>query len=96
MQNIIDNGYIMPFITIHLSFYAPDNKSSLRNSRFVPQAAYSKERQVIKYQRQRGFHIPELGKFLKATYRRLQRHQRILVYIVLDQVVHQQQPITAS
>ena len=25
---------------------------------------YSKQNQVIKYQRQRGFHIPELGKFL--------------------------------
>ena len=33
-----DNGYIMPFITIPSSFYAPNNKSSLRNSRFVSQA----------------------------------------------------------
>ena len=38
VQNIIDNGYIMPFITIPPSFYAPNNKSSLRNSRFVSQA----------------------------------------------------------
>ena len=38
VQNIIDNGYIMPFITIPPSFYAPSNKSSLRNSRFVSQA----------------------------------------------------------
>ena len=28
----------MPFITITPSFYAPNNKSSLRNSRFVSQA----------------------------------------------------------
>ena len=55
-----------------------------------------KQSQVIKFQRQRRFHIPELGKFLKVTYRRLQRHPRILVYTVLAQVVHQQQPITAS
>ena len=38
VQNVIDNGYIMPFITIPRSFYAPNNKSSLRNSRFVSQA----------------------------------------------------------
>ena len=38
VQNIIDNGYIMPFITIPPCFYAPNNKSSLRNSRFVSQA----------------------------------------------------------
>ena len=38
VQNIINNGYIMPFITIPPSFYAPNNKSSLRNSRFVSQA----------------------------------------------------------
>ena len=50
----------------------------------------------MKYQRQRGFHISELGKFLKATYQRLRRHSRILVCTVLDQVVHHQQPITAS
>ena len=37
VQNITDNGYIMPFITIPSSFYAPNNKSSLRNSRFVSQ-----------------------------------------------------------
>ena len=59
-------------------------------------AAYSKQSQVIKYQRQRGFHIPELGKFLKAPYRRLQRHPRILVYTVLNQVMQQQQPLMAS
>ena len=50
----------------------------------------------MKYQRQRGFHIPELGKFLKAPYRRLQRHPRILVYTVLNQVMQQQQPLMAS
>ena len=38
VQNIIDNGYIMPFITIRPSFYVPNNKSTLRNSRFVSQA----------------------------------------------------------
>ena len=38
VQNIIDNVYIMPFITIPPSFYAPNNKSSLRNSRFISQA----------------------------------------------------------
>ena len=38
MQNIIDNGYIIPFITIPPLFYAPNNKSSLRNSKFVSQA----------------------------------------------------------
>ena len=38
MQNIIDNGYIIPFITIPPSFYAPNNKSNLRNSKFVSQA----------------------------------------------------------
>ena len=38
VQNIIDNGYIIPFFTITPSFYAPSNKSSLRNSRFVSQA----------------------------------------------------------
>ena len=37
-QNIIDNGYIIHFITIPPSFYAPNNKSSLRNSKFVSQA----------------------------------------------------------
>ena len=36
--------------------------------------------QVIKYQRQRVFHIPELGKFLKTAYRRLRRHPRSLVF----------------
>ena len=38
VQNIIDNGYIMPFITITPSLYAPNNKSNLMNSRFVFQA----------------------------------------------------------
>ena len=38
VQNITDNGYIIPFITIPPSFYAPNNKSSLRNSRFVSHA----------------------------------------------------------
>ena len=38
VRNIIDNGYIIPFITIPPSIYAPNNKSSLRNSRFVSQA----------------------------------------------------------
>ena len=38
VQNIIDNGYIIPFITIPPSFYASNNKSSLRNSKFVSQA----------------------------------------------------------
>ena len=37
VQNVIDNGYIMPFTTILPSFYAPNNKSSLRNSRCVSQ-----------------------------------------------------------
>ena len=37
-QNIIDNGYIIHFITIPPSIYAPNNKSSLRNSKFVSQA----------------------------------------------------------
>ena len=37
VQNIIDNDYIIPFITIPPSFYAPNNKSSLRNSKFVSQ-----------------------------------------------------------
>ena len=37
-KNIIDNGYIMPFITIPLSFYTPNSKSDLRNSRFISQA----------------------------------------------------------
>ena len=50
----------------------------------------------MKYQRQRGFHIPELGKFLKATYLRFQQHPRSLVYKVLDQVMHQVQIIAAS
>ena len=36
---------------------------------------------------QRKFHIPELGKFLNTTYRRLQRHPRSLVYTDLDQVI---------
>ena len=35
---MIDNGYTMPFITIPPSFYAPNDKSSLRNSRFLSQA----------------------------------------------------------
>ena len=35
VQNIIDNGYIMPFPP---SLYAPNNKSNLRNSRFISQA----------------------------------------------------------
>ena len=39
--------------------------------------AYSKQSQVIKFQRQRGFHIPDLKKFLRVTYRRLQRHPLI-------------------
>ena len=38
MQNIIDNGYIIPVITIPPLFYASNNKSSLRNSKFVSQA----------------------------------------------------------
>ena len=38
VQNVIDNGYIMPLNTIPPSFYAPNNNSSLRNSRFVSQA----------------------------------------------------------
>ena len=37
-RNIIDNGYIIPSITIPPSIYAPNNKSSLTNSRFVSQA----------------------------------------------------------
>ena len=49
-----------------------------------------------KVSKTKGFHISELGKFLKATYQRLRRHSRILVCTVLDQVVHHQQPITAS
>ena len=36
-KNIIDNGY-MPFIAIPLSFYTPNSKSDLRNSRFISQA----------------------------------------------------------
>ena len=58
--------------------------------------AYSKQDQVKKYQRQRAFHIPESGKVLKTSYRRFQLHPRSLLYTVLDQVVHQLQPITAS
>ena len=38
VQNIIDNDYIMSLITIPPSFYTPDSKSSLTNSRFVSQA----------------------------------------------------------
>ena len=38
VQNIIDNGYIMHFITVSPSLYAPNNKSNLRNSRFISQA----------------------------------------------------------
>ena len=37
VQNITDNDYIIPFTTIAPSFYASNNKSSLRNSRFVSQ-----------------------------------------------------------
>ena len=48
-----------------------------------------------KISKKKGFHIPELGKFLKVTYRRLRLYPIILVYTVLDQVVHQLQPITA-
>lgn len=50
--------------------------------------AYSKKSQVIKYRRQRGFHIPQFGTFLKATYWILRRDKRNSVYAVLDQVVH--------
>ena len=35
---MIDNGYIMPCITILPSFYATNNKSNLINSRFISQA----------------------------------------------------------
>ena len=38
LQDIVDNDYIIPFITIPPSFYAPNNKSNLRNSKFVSQA----------------------------------------------------------
>ena len=38
VQDIIHNGYIKLFTTIPLSFYAPNNKSSLRNSRSASQA----------------------------------------------------------
>ena len=34
---IIDNGYIMLFTTVSSSFYAPNNKYSLRNSIIVSQ-----------------------------------------------------------
>ena len=50
--------------------------------------AYSKQSQVIKYKRQKEFHIPEQGKGFVIM--------RSSVYTVLDQVVHQLQPITAS
>ena len=39
-----------------------------------------KKSQLIKYQRQRGFHIPELGKFLKGSYWILRRSTRSPVY----------------
>ena len=38
VQNIIDNSFIISFVTIAPSFHAPNNKSSLRNSKFVSQA----------------------------------------------------------
>ena len=38
VQNIIDNGYMIHFITVPPSLYAPNNKSNLRNSRFAFQA----------------------------------------------------------
>ena len=38
VENIINNGYLMPFTTIPTPFYAPNNKSSLRHSQFVSQA----------------------------------------------------------
>ena len=38
VQNMIDNGYIMPCITIPPSFNATNNKSNLINSRFISQA----------------------------------------------------------
>ena len=38
MQNIIANGYIIPFITIPPLLYTPNSNFSLRNSKFVSQA----------------------------------------------------------
>ena len=43
----------------------------------------------------REFHF-QLEKFLKNTYRRLRRHSRSFVCTLLDQLVHQLQPTTAS
>ena len=37
MQIVIYNGYVIPFISIPPSFYASNNKFSLRNSKFVSQ-----------------------------------------------------------
>ena len=37
VQNMIDNGYIMPCVTIPPTFYATNNKSNLINSRLVSQ-----------------------------------------------------------
>ena len=38
VENIITNGYIMPFTSIPSPFYASNNKSSLRHPQFVLQA----------------------------------------------------------
>ena len=38
VQNIIANGYIIPFITIPPLLYTPNSNFSLRNSKFVSQA----------------------------------------------------------
>ena len=38
VENIINNGYIMPFTSIPSPFYASNNKSSLRHPQFVSQA----------------------------------------------------------
>ena len=42
-----------------------------------------------KVSKTKGFSFVELGTFLKVTYRRLQRHPRVLVCTGLDQLVHQ-------
>ena len=85
------------YISQYLEMYLQKAKVDVSNDKESPLICrIFKTKQVIKFQRQRGFHIVELGTFLKVTYQRLQRHPRVLVYTGLDQLVHQQQLITAS
>ena len=77
--------------------YLPKDKLDISNGKESP-LIYSifKTKSGRKYQRQREFHISELGKFLKTTYQRSRRHPRSFVYTVLDQMVHYLQPTTTS